>query len=185
MRACLAAATVLCCAGGVSAGERMGREPGLIPIMVATTPYGDPFAIRPAIGTGSDLTGEAFVARSGESLFNPPAVAERRPTDIQEPAPKATTDASQGRSTVDDGLPARPGSFKPTQTRIPGLLPEASRVVAPHLARDLEVAVGRRTPVGVYGEVGKIEVDNRPGLVPGVKAAGLGAGVSLEYKFGH
>lgn len=84
----------------------------------------------------------------------------------------------------------RPGMFEAAPVRIPEIhFPESleaprRRGMAPHAKPDLEIAVGRRTSLGMFGEVGKVEIETR-GLLPSVRPRDVNAGVTLQHRFGE
>ena len=154
-----------------------------VPSLLSSGPYGNPFATGPALRqidrdlwanrdpTVIGIGGETGAARS----------------DRREILPGLPTNPGVARAIdpdKDDGLPALPGTFKRIQTQIPGAL-QKGKVVAPHLTPDVALPISPRTTVGVFGEVGRVEVDTRNGLIPSVKTHDLGAGVSLQYRFGQ
>lgn len=84
---------------------------------------------------------------------------------------------------ADGGRADRPGSFGRQPVRVPGAFMRKN-VVAPHSSPDLEIGKTGRTSVGVFGTVDRIEpTDARNSTSKTMQD--LGAGVTLQYKFGQ
>lgn len=168
-----------CLAGAM--GPALALMPGAIPLLVSQGPYGDPFAITPRIRhveLGPDWQA-ALTAPDEYALGTPAGLAV-----VAGPARTSTLPAPPVDDDRDEAIPALPGTFKRAQTPIPGVLGKP-RIVAPHLAPDVAVPLGRRTTLGLFGEVGTTDPDARNSLVQSLKAHEVGAGVSLQYRFGQ
>lgn len=155
-----------------------------LPSMTREGPYGDPLRLRPAFlpdmretGTASTLGGVAFEA--GREGGGPD-----RASPDPKPNGRARTGAGVSVPHDEDDLPAAtPGTFKPVPTKLPGVLLK-TRTVTHHLTPDVEVALTPRSSVGLFGEVGKVAIEQGSGLLPSVRARDLGAGVSFQYRLG-
>ncbi|NNM71238.1 hypothetical protein [Enterovirga aerilata] len=97
--------------------------------------------------------------------------------------PTATGSMGRSRWVAPPEGAARPGALAPTGTDVaspfakPGLL-------GSHATPDLELEVSKRATIGVFGEAGKIEpTDIRNATTRTTRD--LGAGVTLQYRFGE
>lgn len=89
-------------------------------------------------------------------------------------------------ATPDPGgpVPIQPGKLDTAPTRVPGQL-QKTQNIAPHAngTPDIGVEVDKRTSVGVFGDMSRIErEDIRTSTVK--QGRDVGAGVTLQYKFG-
>jgi len=118
----------------------------------------------------------------------PPVRATELPIDRRElkvrarPAPAPALRANEAEA--EDGPAVRPGKLAPAPAPLPGPL-QKSRTVAPRTGSpDLQVNVDDRTSIGVFGEAGQIQrEDIRTNTVR--QTRDVGAGVTLQYKFGQ
>lgn len=153
---------------GPEDGMRAGPSPAAVPLSrpgVDLSPSALPPVPDPGLGTA-----EPRPVR--------PAARDLRPIDHR----TATKKPARSDDTDDDDLPARPGAFTPAPTKVPSTL-HKQRVIAPHTASpDLEMDLSKRSSVGVFGEVGRI---NREDIRTSTVKEGrdLGAGVTWQYKF--
>ena len=77
--------------------------------------------------------------------------------------------------------PPRPGSFAFEPTRVPSHFFK-EKLVAPRVDPPVEIGVGRRTSVGLFGDVGPVDPK---GTAPvRVLNRDVGAGVTFQYRFG-
>lgn len=185
VRSVAAALLLVSTAGALGEGGFAAVSPRQLPALVRGGPYGDPFATVPPLAVASRFVREDWwlspMGSDGLSMPSTPARREIAPGQkLTAPASIPVLDPDR-----DDGIPARPGTFKqaPTQIPAPPTQSQKSRIVAPRTP-DVEVQISKRTSVGLFGEVGRVEVD-RSGLLPSVKTHDLGAGLSLQYRFGQ
>lgn len=169
----IAAASVACALpaaawAGPEDGMRAGPRPAAVPLSrpgVDLSPSALPPVPDPGLGTA-----EPRPVR--------PAARDLSPIDHRTATKKPVAPDVNG----DDDLPARPGAFAPAPTKVPSTL-HKQRVIAPHTASpDLEMDLSKRSSVGVFGEVGRI---NREDIRTSTVKEGrdLGAGVTWQYKF--
>jgi hypothetical protein len=190
-RSWFAGLTLLLSAASVTAQA----EPGLLQAR-------DP---APAVPLGSfESAGIAVFVRAHEARRQLPAA--RSPTASLAYAPVATgvspdgLDASSGPLEVE--IPATTGSTGRTRWVVPGDQPARPGALTPgdavqsaspfsrsglleaHRTPDLEIEVSKRTTLGVFGEANTIEpTDIRNSTVRATRD--LGAGVTLQYRFGE
>lgn len=182
----IAAASVACMlAASASAGPEDGmragsRSPDPMPVRQPGRPAA-PAEQRAAPGT-ANLTPSALPPVPDPDLDKtdaPPAPPPAR--DLRTRDPRVGTRKPAAPESEDD-VPARPGAFTPAPTKLPSTL-HKQRVVAPHTSSpDLELDLSKRSSVGVFGEVGRI---NREDIRTSTVKEGrdLGAGVTWQYKF--
>lgn len=176
----IAAASIACALpaaawAGPEDGMRAGPRPAAVQSSRPDLPSGGP---------GLDLSPSDLPPVPDPGLGTPeprparPAARDLRTIDHRTATKKAVApDAND-----DDDLPARPGAFATTPTKLPSPL-HKQRVIAPHTASpDLEMDLSKRSSVGVFGEVGRI---NREDIRTSTVKEGrdLGAGVTWQYKF--
>ena len=172
-------------AGAVAESGFASSSARVIPALVREGPYGDPFATLPPLALAGRIVGEDWqLSAFGPESVVAPELRERREIVPGQKLPSGAAAAPPDPDRV-DGIPARPGTFKPGPTVIPAppTQSQKSRIVAPHTP-DVEVQISKRASVGLFGEVGRVEVD-RSGVLPSVKTHDVGAGLSLQYRFGQ
>ena len=156
------------------------------PAMTEFGPYGSPLAMTPAYSVAAfqmpwdDGPGRAGASRAPSASGTRLAI---EPGSLPAGVPK-TTFQHDG----EEELPDPPGTLSTMPTRVPGLplgKNAKSGIVAPHTKPDLEMPLSRRTSIGMFGEVGQLELETRSGIVPTVRAKEIGAGVTLQYRFGQ
>ncbi len=132
---------------------------------------------------GVDLSPSALPPVPDPILGAEPRAAAPVARDLRTGHPRAGANKpARSDDTDDDDLPARPGTFTPAPTKMPSPL-HKQRVIAPHTASpDIEMDLSKRSSVGVFGEVGRI---NREDIRTSTVKEGrdLGAGVTWQYKF--
>lgn len=160
-----------------------------VPMMMWAGPYGDPLALRPPASLVALPGGEAWLPSLGG---DPPArsASARVPLgEVRDPLKAATKPDDTSDDDEDDAPQAKPGSLKGGPVKIPTFPDvthgEKRKFLGPRLKPDFEVPITKKATLGVFGEVGKVDIENRTGVIPNVRAHGVGAGLSLEYKFGQ
>ena len=78
--------------------------------------------------------------------------------------------------------PVEPGTLRQGPMRVPSAYFK-NQLVAPRVTPDVKLLEAGGATVGMFGEVGKVDID-RTGALPNVKAHDLGGGLTLQYKFG-
>lgn len=98
--------------------------------------------------------------------------------------PRPTVSKSSGaRPDADAERVARPGAFRPERAAVPSPFAK-TQIIDQRNNPDLEVGVADRTTLGVFSDAGTIErTDIRNSTVRPTRD--LGAGVTLQYKFGQ
>lgn len=127
--------------------------------------------------TASGLLASASVAApAGFQGTGPDAAAN---LDV----PHATGSAAERRWVGPSELPARPGMLGTDAPRPAGPLGRTG-LLGTRAAPDLELPVTRRTTIGVFGDAHRIEpTDIRNATTRATRD--LGAGVTLQYRFGE
>ena len=106
-----------------------------------------------------------------------------RPEPARSAQQRAVQKGAKARSNEDIDYAPLPGAFRPEPAAIPS--PFAKTQIIDHRGNpDLEVGVSDRTTLGVFSDAGTIErTDIRNSTVRPTRD--LGAGVTLQYKFGQ
>lgn len=131
---------------------------------------------------GVDLSPSALPPVPDPILGAEPRPAAPVTRDLRKAEPHTGAKKPAPPDDKDDELATRPGAFAPTPTKLPSTL-HKDRVVAPHTAApDIGVDLSKRSSVGVFGEVGRI---NREDIRTSTVKEGrdVGAGVTWQYKF--
>lgn len=133
-------------------------------------------------GIGLAPTASGFFASA--PLTGPVALqgaAVGAPVDLD--FPHATGSASERRWVGPSDLPARPGMLGTEAPKHAGPLGR-SGLLGPHATPDFELPVTKRTTIGVFGDSNRIEpTDIRNATTRATRD--LGAGVTLQYRFGE
>lgn len=172
------------------------------PSMTASSPYGSSFRMAPALGgivipwavptiEGTDLRASLGGADGG--------------TLRHRIVPGDGTIEPDEDDDEDDDRPIRPGTLTTNPVKIPTYDRRLqSRPVAPHLNPDVTYDLNSRTSIGVFSDGTQLDVksgtalgsvlglrgkdaDSKAGssVLPGVKAKEIGAGITLQYRFGQ
>lgn len=201
MRIRLATSVVLATVSAAAAGERMAEPRPVAPSLTRAGPYGSPLAFAPELRAAAT----PLLSDYAPGLPDPTGVGlgesgplGRDPRGSRPLTPATSTVARlpgevAGGGEAGEGPPI-PGMLGRSPTQIPGVgrvlpgqegPPLKSGVVAPHVKPDFAVPVGKDTSVGLFSEVGRLELEGRNGPVPSVKARDVGAGLTLQYRFGQ
>jgi hypothetical protein len=110
-------------------------------------------------------------------VFSEPDAAVQLELDLADPA----GGPGKGRWLTFGDQPTRPGSLAREAVDSPF---GKSGLINPHAKPDLELELSRRATLGLFGEAGRIEpTDIRNHAVKPLRE--LGAGVTLQYRFGN
>ena len=178
------------------ADAQAASQQGRLPDMVLAGPYGDPLALAPLLHPlGAAPVSVMAVDRNEMTLpveggpspgASPPRTLLRPigPTKLGEAGTRTVTEEDEAAAAAH-----RPGILLDF-VKVPELVPvtKPRPGFGPHLTPDTEIPLGARTSMGLFGDVGSVEVGRtevRGFNVPTLKAKEVGAGVSFQYRFGQ
>lgn len=166
------------------------RTPGSLPILTRESPYGSPLvftAPSAPLQLPPDLPVLAGTAAEPRLLADGEEAGALRGRAALPLSPKASLPGRGSAFPAGADLAPPPGTFRPEPVAIPDPTPmiEKRRALGPHLSPDAEVRMGRSMSMGVFGGVEGVDLRNSTGMIPSIRARDVGAGLTLQYRFGQ
>ncbi len=170
----------------------------LPPTFTQVGPYGGPLVVKPPrhpAGSGATsllaATPAAFGNSTHRALGSSPE--RERPSSVS----SALKPQDNEDDDDDDDVPRKPGTISRDHVKIPDATPNLKRArptLGPHLTPLREFEITDRTSLGVFGQADRIETRfgsqanasrSTTSQAPSVRARDVGAGLTLQFKFGQ
>ena len=161
-------------------------RPDAAPLMLRA-----PVAPDPAIFAGRDVGENLAGFETGALARAPSPGSTKRDLQLQAVKPVSSGDKKADSAAPadddeeeDDTNPVRPGTFTQSSTKIPSRFLRTN-TVAPHTGSpDISYNVNNKTTIGLFGDMTRTSrTDTRSNLAKPERD--VGAGVTIQYKFGH